>query len=181
MLRILGSWDCTPNVWLIAPTDTHVVYQLFRRCGPVGHPAKHLLNQWSHSWIHSVIKSGSRSSSQIHWFIHASGPSVSQRPNQKQIERIEYAVDTDADGWTRPGSQPTWSCWLPADLLMFLSSAGPGPSRIQPTIQIPYSLSLFRLQKKKEIAELRCISQRLLCLGFTSPYWVFTGRGPSSC
>lgn len=151
-----------------------LVYQLFRCCGPVGHRSQTFAQSMTHSWIHSVIKSGSQSSSQIHWFIHAFSPSVSQRPNQPANWN---SVDTEADGWTQPGSRPTWSCWLPADLLMFLSSPGPEPSLIQPGqlkyLTLSLSFSVWVTTKRSRFGRLAQVQfTKTVC----APHVVFVSR-----
>lgn len=82
------------------------------------------------------------------WFIHAFSPLVSHRANQPADLKPCWCIRRHLSaGRTRPGSQPTWSCWLPADLLMFLSSIGSVPWLTRPgqaTTEIPYPhLSLF--------------------------------------
>ena len=69
-LRFSGGWE-----YIIALVLTYVVYQLFMHSGPVGRPAKHLLNQWV---IHEVIEGVSPAASQAVKFIDSFMHSVHQ-------------------------------------------------------------------------------------------------------
>lgn len=129
---------------------THVVYQLFRCCWPVGHPAKHFFNQWV---IHESIQSLNPAASQAVGFIHAFSPLVSQRPNQPADWNC---VDADTDVSARvglsqahsppgaAGCQLTSWCFYPA-----LAPCRHWLSLDEPQLKyLTLSLYLFELPKK---------------------------------